>query len=180
MMDAPDGRTMSKTKGNGINLSDTPEDMYGKAMSYSDDHIVPGLELLTEVSIEDIKKIEKEIKEGVSPMEHKKFMAFEIVKMIKGEEAAKSAQDYFVRTVQKKETPEEIATSSVVEGEKLVDVILKSSMAVSKSDARRKIEQGGVEIDGQRVNDMDAEITQEMDGKVLKVGKREFRKISIA
>ncbi len=179
MMDAPDGRTMSKTKGNGINLSDTPEDMFGKAMSYSDDHIIAGLELLTEVPTEDIKKIEKEIKEGASPMEHKKFMAFEIVKMIKGEEAARGAQDYFTRTVQKKEIPDEVVPSPTPPETILIELMVEEGLAVSKSDAKRKIEQGGVEIDGKKIIDINAEITQEMDGKILKVGKREFRRIKI-
>jgi len=62
MMDAPDGRTMSKTKGNGINLADTSEDMYGKAMSYSDDKITMGLELLTEVPRPRSKKLAKILK----------------------------------------------------------------------------------------------------------------------
>ena len=56
MMDAPDGRTMSKTKGNGINLADSPEEIFGKAMSYSDGHILPGFELLTAVPMEEIEK----------------------------------------------------------------------------------------------------------------------------
>jgi tyrosyl-tRNA synthetase len=170
---------MSKTKGNGINLSDTSEDMFGKAMSYSDDHIISGLELLTEVPMEDIKKIEKDIEKGVNQMEHKKFMAYEIVKMIKGEKAAKSAQDYFEKTVQKKEIPSEVDYSPAPPGTALIDLIFKEGLAVSKSDAKRKIEQGGVEIDGKKVVDINAEITQEMDGKILKVGRREFRRIKI-
>ena len=93
MMDAPDGITMSKTKGNGINLGDNAEQMFGKAMSYPDTAILSGLELLTEVSMKEIKNIEKEIKSGSNPMQFKKLMAYEIVKTIKGEKDAISAQD---------------------------------------------------------------------------------------
>lgn len=179
MMDAPDGITMSKTKGNGINLSDTSEDMFGKAMSYSDDHIVFGLELLTEVPMEEIKKIEEDIEKGVNQMEHKKFMAFEIVKMIKGEKEAKRAKEYFEKTIQKKEMPDDILEIKVKDDVKVSDTIVISSVARSKADARRKIEQGGVSIDGKKVTDPEEAITKEMDGKILKVGKREFRRIKI-
>ena len=76
MMDAPDARTMSKTKGNGINLNDSAEIMYGKAMSYPDSMIPVGLELITDVAMEDIKDVEEKIKKGDNPMEYKKFMAY--------------------------------------------------------------------------------------------------------
>jgi tyrosyl-tRNA synthetase len=95
MMNAPDARTMSKTKGNGINLSDTSEDMYGKAMSYSDEEILNGLEFLTEVPMSDIGAIKKAMEKGENPMNYKKLMAFEIVKMIKGEASARQAEEHF-------------------------------------------------------------------------------------
>lgn len=179
MMDAPDGVTMSKTKGNGINLSDTAEDMYGKAMSYSDAHIVPGMELLTEVPMEEIKKIEEELGAGANPMEAKKKMAFEIVKLIKGEEAAKKAQEYFINTFSKKETPETVSPIVATIGDTMVDIMVKSGLAQSKSDARRKIEQGGVSLDGEVMKDFQYAVKETDDGKILKVGKREFRRIEV-
>jgi len=83
MMDAPDGITMSKTKGNGINLGDSAEEMYGKAMSYPDTAIASGLELLTDYPIEKIDEIHTKIKEGINPVNFKKIMAFEVVKLLK-------------------------------------------------------------------------------------------------
>ncbi len=179
MMDAPDGRTMSKTKGNGINLADTPEDMFGKAMAYSDDHIISGLEFLTNVPITEIKRIEKEFESGTHPMEHKKFMAFEIVKMIKGEEAANQAQEHFAKTVQKKEVPDVVASIESSIEDSIVELMVSAKMAESKADAKRKIQQGGVTLDGKKIEDINAKITKEMDGKILKVGKREFRKLVV-
>ncbi|MDR3558970.1 MAG: tyrosine--tRNA ligase, partial [Candidatus Pacebacteria bacterium] len=179
MMDAPDGITMSKTKGNGINLADSSEDMFGKAMSYPDDHIISGLELLTEVPMEEIKKIEKELKVGANPMELKKFMAFEIVKMIKGEPVAEAAREHFVKTVQKKETPDEVDVVSTPVGTPVGTLIAEAGLAESNAGAKRKIKQGGVEIGGEKITDANAKIAKEMDGQILKVGKRGFRIIQV-
>ncbi|MDQ1284521.1 MAG: tyrosyl-tRNA synthetase [Patescibacteria group bacterium] len=177
MMDAPDGRTMSKTKGNGINLSDSPEDMFGKAMSYSDDHIISGLEFLTEVPMEDIEKTKKNLEAGANPMEAKKRMAYEIVKMIKGEKAAEAARDNFEKVFSRKELPEEIVPSPAPPETTLIELMVNEGLAASKGDAKRKIEQGGVSIDGAVIKDLQYSINESDNGKVLKVGKREFRRI---
>jgi len=179
MMEAPDGITMSKTKGNGINLSDDANTMFGKAMSYPDSAILPGLELLTEVFNEEIKKIGEEIENGANPMEFKKLMAFEIVKSVKGETEAKKAQEYFINTFSKKEMPDEIEIfTSPIPSISIADYLVKAGLATSKSDARRKIEQGGVSIDGKKINSADLELSSEKDnGKIIKVGKINFIKI---
>lgn len=179
MMEAPDGVTMSKTKGNGINLSDSADQMYGKAMSYPDSSLLSGLELLTEVPMEEIEKIKKEIEEGANPMQFKKLMAYEIVKLIKGEKEALAAQDYFEKTIQKKEIPDEVLEINVKDNVKVIDVIIISGLASSKADARRKIEQGGVNIDKEIIKDFQKTLGKDYDGKILKVGKKDFRKIKI-
>jgi tyrosyl-tRNA synthetase len=180
MMDAPDGRTMSKTKGNGINLADSPEDMFGKAMSYSDQHILSGFELLTAVSMKEIEKIKLAMEKGENPMIFKKKMAYEIVKIIKGEVAAEKAQEYFEQVFSKKELPTEISEIKVSAGELLIDVLVKNKLATSKSDARRKIDQGGIKADNEVMRDWQLKIDKSYNGKILKAGKREFRKIKIA
>ena len=76
MMEAPDGITMSKTKGNGINLSDSENNMFGKAMSYPDNLIIKGLNLLTDVPTKKIFEIENALNQGQNPMQFKKIMAF--------------------------------------------------------------------------------------------------------
>jgi len=177
MMDAPDGITMSKTKGNGINLGDSAEEMYGKAMSYPDSAILSGLELLTEVPMDEIERIKKEMENGANPMEFKKVMAFEIVRLIKGEEKAGEAQEYFIKTIQKKEMPDEVTEVEAKEGEKIIDIMARVGLASSKAEARRKIEQGGVSIDGENISDFQKVSDRAMDGKILKVGKKDFRKI---
>ncbi|MDD4902730.1 MAG: tyrosine--tRNA ligase [Patescibacteria group bacterium] len=178
MMDAPDGRTMSKTKGNGINLSDSSEDMYGKAMSYSDDHIIIGLELLTDVPLPAIKEIQSEMAKGVNPMEYKKMMAFEIVKTVRGEDEAVKAQRSFEATVQHKEIPADIPVLKKPEGNyHLVDLMVEAGLAKSKSEAGRLIDQGGVKVDNQPVNDKEVEVAVSEKEVLIQKGKRGFIKV---
>jgi tyrosyl-tRNA synthetase len=178
MMDAPDGRTMSKTKGNGINLADTSEDMYGKAMSYSDDKITMGLELLTEVPEAAIKEIGENIKAGVNPMNYKKMMAFEIVKTIRGEEEAVKAQLNFEATVQNKEIPADIPVLKMPAGNhRVIDILVEANLAPSKGEAGRLIDGGGVKVDGQKIESRDAEVTVASKEVLVQKGKRGFVKI---
>ena len=178
MMDAPDGITMSKTKGNGINLIDDANTMYGKAMSYPDSVILTGIELLTDLPDQDIAKIKEEIKSGANPMIFKKLMAFEIVKSIKSEKEAKDAENYFVNTFSKKETPDEIKEIKVNQGQiKLTEFLVLAKTAKSLSDARRKIEQGGVEINGEKATDWQQVLDKKYDNGVIKIGKKDFVKI---
>jgi tyrosyl-tRNA synthetase len=177
MMDAPDGRTMSKTKGNGINLADTAEDMYGKAMSYPDRLITMGLELLTDVEMAEIEEIGRAMTGGENPMKYKKLMAYEIVKAIKGEAAAKASAEHFERTVQHKEVPADIPEINLPEDKlNVADLLVAAKLAASKSEARRLVEQGGIRVNGEPVADVAAEIALS-DGLLLQRGKRQFVKI---
>ncbi|PIV90631.1 tyrosine--tRNA ligase [Candidatus Gracilibacteria bacterium CG17_big_fil_post_rev_8_21_14_2_50_48_13] len=178
MMDAPDGRTMSKTKGNGINLGDTSEDMYGKAMSYGDDKITMGLELLTYVPMEEIARIDHAIKNGENPMPFKKMMAFEIVKEIRGEAEAQRAQAFFEKTVQNKEIPEDIEERHLGKKEVLLlDFLVESGMVTSKGEGRRLMEQDGIKVDGKAVRDLGAMLIPSEDGTLVQKGKRHILRV---
>jgi len=178
MMEAPDALTMSKTKGNGINLSDTSENMYGKAMSYQDEMIAKGLRLLTDMPLDQIWQIQKDIESGENPMKFKKIMAFEIVKIIKGEKEAKKAEENFERTVQKKEIDTESAKSVSIVGKMSVKDFLKNATEGkdSASQIKRVIEQGGVEVNGNRIAEQDVQF--EFKSKdIIKYGKRTVFKV---
>lgn len=177
LMDAPDGITMSKTKGNGINLSDSPNEMYGKAMSYDDDHIIIGFELLTSVDMKTIDEIKKEIENGANPMQFKKMMAYEIVKEIKGEKAAKEAQQYFEKTVQNKELPDDIKIFNIKKEENLniVELLVKTKLASSKNEAKRLISEKGIKINNEVVND--EKFIPTKNEFILQRGKRQFIKV---
>lgn len=178
MMDAPDGITMSKTKGNGINLGDTAEEMYGKAMSYPDSAIINGLELLTDISLEVIKNITISLKEGENPMQYKKMMAFEIVKTIKGKEAAQVGQAYFEKTVQNKEVPESVVIKKIKDTEiDIVDLLLIIGLVNSKSEARRLIAQGGIKVAGETIDNAERIFKMSVQGILVQRGKRQFVKV---
>ena len=178
MMEAPDTLTMRKTQGNGINLSDTPENMYGKAMSYQDEMIPKGLRLLTDIPIEEIWKIQKSMESGENPMKYKKIMAFEIVKIIKGEKVAKKAEENFEKTVQKREIDTESAKSVSIVGKMSIKDFLKNATEGkdSASQIKRVIEQGGVEVNGNRIIEQDIQL--EFKSKdIIKYGKRSVFKV---
>jgi tyrosyl-tRNA synthetase len=178
LMEAPDQLTMSKTKGNGINLNDSPENIYGKAMSYSDELITKGLRLLTDVDLELINNYEKSIQDGENPMTYKKILAYEIVKLLKGEDSARKAQEHFETVVQKKQVLEEYSKVIGLQGEMPVLEFLKEVLGSDQSttNIRRVIEQGGVEINDEKITDPTKVVNFE-PGVMVKFGKREFFKI---
>jgi tyrosyl-tRNA synthetase len=178
MMEAPDALTMAKTKGNGINLSDTPENMYGKAMSYPDQMIPKALRLLTDVPVEQIWQIQKDIEKGENPMKYKKMLAYEIVRIIRGDKSAEEATQHFEKTVQNKEVDEKQAKPVSIVGRMSLLEFLKNATEgkESASQIRRVIEQGGVEVNGQK--NIDAESQVEFKSKdFIKYGKRTVFKV---
>lgn len=171
------GQKIGKTEGNVIALTDKPEDLFGKIMALPDEVIVKGLEYLTDVPMDKIRAIQKELQNGAHPVQFKKLLAREIVGQLNDEESVKSAQEHFERTVQQKELPTEMEAITVGnQTYQLADLLIKINLATSKADAKRLIEQGGVELDGKRVIEPAKEITV-TDGMILKVGKRKFVKL---
>ena len=184
MMDAPDRTTMSKTKGNGINLSDTARDMYGKAMSYPDRSILAGFELLTEVPIEGIEEMKKAMEKGENPMQFKKLMALEIVKMIKGKEEAQKAEQFFYKQFQQKDstkieyqTVKPAELNLPLENLALVDLLLALKVSDSKGGCRRLIEQGGISMNDKKITDTNYTIPNLNKELLIKAGKRGFYRI---
>jgi len=176
MMEAPEGKTMNKTKGNGINLSDSPENMYGKAMSYPDKLITKGLELLTDIPMDQTEEIERAIESGENPLEFKKLMAFEIVKVIKGEKAAVTAQQHFEKTVQKQKLPNEIPEIEFGGKGPLYQLLSVMAPKMSKTHIRKIIEQGGLMINNEKRTDP-MEETKLKSGDIIKLGKRRYAKV---
>lgn len=171
------GKKMGKSEGNAFFLNDTANDMYGKIMSWADGVLPSAFELCTDV---DMKEVEKMIKE-VNPRDLKMKLAYEITKINHGESGANEAQDYFVRTVQNKEIPDEIEERKISEAKmNIVDLLILLELAPSKTEARRLIEQGGIKIgDAENlvaVADVKAEIDL-VDGLIVQRGKRQFVKI---
>jgi len=175
MMDAPDSRTMSKTKGNGINLSDSPEVMYGKAMSYDDDHILIGLELLTDTPLEEIAQIKVALAKGENPMTYKKLMAKRVVEIVYGGKLATESESLFEKTVQNKDIEQDKVLEVRVHDDLTVLDSLKLAVGAkySSGDIKRMIEQGGVEVNGIKVQSISQKIEINFN-TIVKYGKREF------
>ncbi len=170
----PSGKKMGKTEGNMIALSDSPEDMYGKVMSWTDGMIVPGFELCTDVSDNDIADMQSKIAKGENPMPFKRQLARDVVKAFAGEKAAKAAEAHFSKVHQAHEAPEEMKEYRVRGAWSVVDALVETKLVTSKSDARRQVEQGGVKVDGKVVKDVNATVKA---GNVIQKGKRHFVKL---
>lgn len=170
---------MSKSLDNYIGITEEPNQMFGKTMSIPDNVITSYFELCTDIPMEKIKQLEKDIKSGkLNPRDAKLDLAFEITKIYHGENEAKKAREYFIETFSERKTPENIPVMNIKAGEKLTDILVKSGNAKSLGDARRKIEQGGVEIDGKKVTQWNLILDKEKNNQsILKVGKFVFLKI---
>ena len=114
----------------------------------------------------------------VNPMDLKKKLAFEITKIFSDEELAQKAQEDFTNKFQKKDLSIEAEELKINRNESIIKILSENYLANSKGDARRKIEQGGVSVDGEKI-DLDSIVRKSWDGKILKVGKKDFRKIVI-
>jgi tyrosyl-tRNA synthetase len=162
---------MSKSLDNYIGLTESADQMYGKVMSIPDAAMKEYFELATNL---DYKKVKKS-----NPRDTKMRLAYKIAKEYHGEKEAKKAQESFIRTFQKRETPSRIKSVKInVAKIKLTEFLLKSGMAASLGDAKRKIEQGGVSVSGEKILDYKTILSKRSDNnKIIKVGKLHFCKI---
>ncbi len=171
------GAKMSKSLGNYIALNDPPRDKFGKAMRLLDALIVPYLEVYTDMPADQIARIKAELKAGMNPRDAKLIFAETLVERYHGEAAAIKAREQFVAVFSKKELPEEIKEFHIgAEDTDMTGILVTIGFARSKAEARRLIEQGGVEVDGERVNAKTLELNRK-DGTILRVGKRKFGKL---
>jgi len=171
---------MSKSYNNYIGISDTAQDIFGKTLSIADNMIYTYYELASDVSNEELIDVKTKLADpGVNPRDIKRALARTFVRMYHSEEAAVQAQEEFDKIFIKKEIPdeiEEVSLSGEIKEVNILDLILKVNFAPSKGEARRLIQQGGVTVNGEKVDDIAAII--KLDGeKILKVGKRKFVKI---
>ncbi|OIP60144.1 MAG: tyrosine--tRNA ligase [Candidatus Moranbacteria bacterium CG_4_10_14_3_um_filter_45_9] len=172
-----DGRKMSSSWGNTINLLDTQNDMFGKVMSIPDELIMSYFVHCTRVPMEEIAKIAEDIVTGGNPRDAKMRLGKEIVTLYYGEAEAEKAEVYFIETFSKKQIPENVREVKGEKGMKLTDMIVEAGLAESKSDARRKIEQGGVTIADEKITDVSTLIEERFNNQVMRVGKKDFVRV---
>ena len=172
-MEGTDGRKMSSSWGNVINITDEPNNMFGKVMSIPDELIKKYFMLATRTEISEIGEILK----LPNPRDQKLVLAGAITSLYHGKAAAEKAKEAFINQFSKGDLPEEIALKLFNPGSQMsADIIVDVGFAASKSEARRLIQQGGVKIDGEILRE-DKKIDITDKEKLLQVGKRKFSKI---
>ncbi len=169
---------MSKSRGNYIGISEPPETMYGKVMSIPD-HAMPNyMNLVTRWSPSEIAQVQARMAAGdLHPRDAKMMLAREIVSIFYGDEAARAAEEHFRTVYQERELPAEMPEHCLSVPQNIVDLIAALKLTKSKSDARRLIQQGGVQLDGKRVERVDA-VVQPDGAHVLQVGKHKFVRLT--
>ncbi len=171
---------MSKSFDNYIGITDPPREIYGKTLRIPDRLISSYFELTSDISSEELAVIKRQLTDPtVNPRDLKRKLARTLVTMYHSPDAAKSAEEEFDRIFVEKETPDQIEEFhlSLPNGDtSIIALLVRTQMASSRSEARRLIEQGGVSIDGERVEDANAPIPDKQVF-ILKVGKRRFLKI---
>ncbi len=176
MLVGTDGvKKMSKSLGNYIGISEAPEDMYGKAMSIPDRLLRSYFVLTTDVPMDEVEAM---LAPERNPMDAKMSLAKWLVRCYHGPKAAEKAEEHFERTVRRRELPDEIPEHPLpAAGEtSIVELIMHCKLAQSKREARRLVAQGGVSIDGARIDDPDATVSVS-SGSVLRAGKRKFARL---
>lgn len=169
-----DGRKMSSSWGNTINVADEPEDMFGKVMSVSDDLIISYFVHCTRVDMNKVREYEKQLLlETTNPRDIKMELAYEIVKIYWGEKGADKGKNYFISVFQKKDLPDEIPEFKLA-GKNIIDVLVETGLATSRGDAKRLIEHDGIEINGEKIQSTAISVDQD---SIIQKGKRFFAKI---
>ena len=173
---------MSQSLGNYVSIIDEPNDMFGKTMSIPDSLISNWYELCTDVSMDEVSMM---LTEGKNPRDAKIRLAKEIVSLYHTQDAADAAEQYFIDTFSKRQQPVEAEEATIPDqlvenGEvSLAALIAGLELAESNGKAKNLIKQGAVALDGEKVSDVGAKFAvSDLTGKVLKVGKHQFRKLS--
>lgn len=182
LLEGTDGiNKMSKSYGNYVGIDEPPEVMFGKLMSISDELMLKYYELLSDISIDELKTLKDGIKTGtVHPRDAKVRFAKEIIMRFHNREAAETAHLNFEKVFKEKEIPEDIETISIKRDEIekwLPKLLMNIGMVPSTTEGKRMINQGAVTINGEKIS---REETPSGDELVIKVGKRKFKKILIS
>jgi tyrosyl-tRNA synthetase len=175
LIEGTDGRKMSKTFDNCIWLEDTAKDMYGKVLSIKDELITTYMECTTDIPMDEIKEVEKQMKKGANPKEFKMRLARELVTMYHSEKDAQEQEEEWTRVFSNKELPTDIPEAKATKGALLIDVLIENGLIPSKSEARRLVEQNGITLNDETVSSTDQEVAE----GIVKVGKRKFLKITL-
>jgi len=172
-------RRMGQSLGNYIGVTDEPADMFGKTMSIPDEAMGQWFRLAADYDDEAVTKIESRLASGeIHPNEAKRHLARSVVTLYWGDEAASGAEAAFDQVFKEGGIPDDIPEASLPAGDPVsLPALIRDAFDMSASEARRMIDQGAVRIDGEVISDQElARVT--LSGKVLRVGKRRFARLS--
>lgn len=178
LLEGTDGvKKMSKSYDNYISIDEPPQEMYGKVLSIPDDLIYTYYKLLTDVETDDLPELRKRAEDG--PRNSKHELAQTLVRQFHGDAQAKEAREYFKKTVINKEIPDDLPEFEFAPGShKIIDIIKDIGFVPSKGEGKRLINQGGVTVDGNKVDDFNQEFSFDNgQSYTVKVGKRKFGKV---
>jgi tyrosyl-tRNA synthetase len=171
LVEGTDGtQKMSKSLGNYIGLTEPPEQIYGKTMSLPDRLLEKYIRLVSGLSPEEQARVLAN-----KPRDAKAALAFQLVKRLHGDAAARRAEDDFNTKFRKREIPDDLPVRTVSNPSDLVGALVETGLARSRGDARRLVEQNGARINGEKAG-LDATLK---DGDVLQAGKRSFVRIRV-
>ena len=178
-----DGRKMSKSFGNTVDLTENPVDMFFKLTQVSDELLPMFLSVLTDTPDADIEEVQGRLAGESNLQDARERFAWTVTERLHGAEAAERAQAEFTRVVDKgnmRQDVEEAILRATEEPFTAVDVAVATGLATSRGDARRLIQQGGLEINDRRQTDPTLQLAPEdVEGAIIKVGKRGFVRIKV-
>ncbi len=181
LLEGLDGvQKMSKSLGNTVAIQDSPEDMFGKIMSISDELMWRYLELLSFRSLQEIEKRHRQVEEGLNPRDVKMDLAFELVERFHDGTVAELARAAFIHRFQKGQIPVDMPehTIQVGDGLAVANVLKQAGLVASTSDALRMIKQKAVRVDGERLEDAGRRLAAD-NHHILQVGKRRFARVNL-
>jgi len=167
---------MSKSTGNAIGINEPPAQMYGKVMSIPDAAMSNFMNLVTRWTPAQIKQLEEDLATGAAhPRDVKMKLAFEIVEIFHGTDAAQQAEAHFRTVFQERELPEDMPEFAITGPLALLDLLQAAGLIASRGEGRRLLAQGGVKLDGQRLEQIETVIDVSAGGsRILQVGRRHF------
>lgn len=178
LLEGLDGeKKMSKSLGNYIGISESPDDMFGKVMSISDELMWRWYDLLSFRSLDEIAQLKQDVANGRNPRDVKILLAKELIERFHDKSAADAAEQTFIERFQKGAMPDEMPEFTFTGEMPIANLLKEADLVASTSEALRMIKQGGVKIDGEKVED--SKLVISASTAVYQVGKRKFAKVTI-
>ena len=168
---------MSKSLGNYIGITEDANTIFAKVLSISDELMWDWYELLSDKSIEEIKELKEEVANGKNPKEIKELLAIEIVDRFHGKGEGIKAKEHFDKVHKQNQIPDDIAEFEI-NPMNIVDALVETKLANSKSEARRHIKGGAVRINQEKISSQDIELESNKE-YILQIGKRKFAKVKV-